>query len=355
MIATYANDREAGPGNGLLLIAQSGLGPGPLGVAIQRSSDHAFLAAGGVEWKSQKSFMQLSAAQAGNDLAIALNPDLTGQLATTETYRVILQDSQGCESAAILRIGEIIYSLAPKADNAPMAQGAAAENPQPAGPQEQKPGKPAAEPAEIELLPPLAAGVPETPSGQSRDAVKKGRGASFWLMAALIAIGCALLGLFLHSSRQAAQPGADNPVTTGARAEPGAVAEELVRRFFAQGRPDGGEGAMALAARIPAGNAAEQDALYRLYYYAAGQGNPRGLLSYGQALDPSRPQWGSIQKDAVLAWQSYAAAQAKGSRNEAGEAMRRMSAWLEEEAARGSAAAASWLARLPKKQFSGQP
>lgn len=349
MKASFANDRQAGPGHGLLLILGETPEPGPCGVAIQRASDHAFLAAGS-EWKSQKYFLPLEAAQAENGLAIAIGPDLTDQLATSETYRVILRDASGRESPASLRIDEIIYSPEPKADNAPAARDPAPEQTdEPAQAEAGFPGlqEPQGQVPESVLLPPLAPPTPETPRAENGVQAWKNRKAGFWIMAATIALGCVLLGIFLNSSRQGGEARPEHPA--GANASEGSKtgAEVMVRRFFEEGSPGGAQAAMSLAAGIKGSNAAEQDALYRLYYYAAGQGDPGGLAAYARCLDPALPAWGSIQKDALRAWESYAAAHARGI--DSATAMRRLRAWLEQEKERGNVQAGSWLMQIPKK------
>ena len=340
MIASFANDRQAGPGNGLLMLGQSGHGPGPCDLAIQRSSDHAFLAPGG-EWKSQKNFLALKAVQAASGLAIPLGPDLTDQLATSENYRIILRDASGGEIPASLRIDEIIYSPAPKADNTPMAR-CPEETPPPPPTPESAADSPEMEPALLQ-----ATDTEILPSPHPA-AIRKGRGAALWLTAGGVALGCALLGFFIYSSMQPAESasGAPQPARTSPAANTLRGPEERVRIFFEQGSPGGADAAMALAEALPRSNASEQDAIYRLYYYAAGQGNSKALAAYARCLDPSLPAWGSIQKDAPLAWQSYAAALSGGGD---GAAMRHMRAWLEKSAAEGNTQAARWLAELPVK------
>ena len=96
-------------------------------------------------------------------------------------------------------------------------------------------------------------------------------------------------------------------------------------------RPDCNPAAAAkLSRELNAATPAEQDALYRLYTYAADSGEPEILRHYAACLDPSKPQWGSIGKDPAAAWQLY-------ERAGASEAQQQMKSWLEQQAAGGDA------------------
>ncbi|MBO4793511.1 MAG: hypothetical protein J5556_02960, partial [Deltaproteobacteria bacterium] len=89
--------------------------------------------------------------------------------------------------------------------------------------------------------------------------------------------------------------------------------------------------AAALGNSIQASTPEEQDALYRLYYYAAENGDTSLLLPYAACHDPSKPQWGSIEKDAIYAMQIYN----KASGPEAEAAKEALRAWVKRDADNG--------------------
>ena len=136
---------------------------------------------------------------------------------------------------------------------------------------------------------------------------------------------------------------ADRPEQPAAAPEPQAPTagtEVRVQSFF-----NGGERTPQAAARLsrelPAGTPAEQDAVYRLYYFAGENGESSVLMDYAACLDPGKPQWGSIDKDAPAAWELYE--KAKGTQPQAASAQQALRTWLEQKAAAGDARAARWL------------
>lgn len=124
--------------------------------------------------------------------------------------------------------------------------------------------------------------------------------------------------------------------------------EEQVKAFM--GRPDkNGAHAVELAARLKPGNDAEKDAIYRLYYFAAQNGDPEGAFKYAEIVDPSTPQWGSIEKDGALAWDMYEKASA-GNASGAVAARENLEKWLVEDAGKGNANARKWLEEIRKQK-----
>lgn len=117
-----------------------------------------------------------------------------------------------------------------------------------------------------------------------------------------------------------------------------ADAKGRVGAFFAgQRTPDG---AMKLAAELDADTPEQQDAIFRLYYYAAEEDNPEGALRYAECIDPSRPAWGTVKKDASEAWYYY------GKSPNAEKARQELKAWTQNAAAAGNAQAAKWLKEM---------
>ncbi|WP_202108436.1 hypothetical protein [Succinivibrio dextrinosolvens] len=100
------------------------------------------------------------------------------------------------------------------------------------------------------------------------------------------------------------------------------------------------EEAVDLAKQLDAKSVEEQDSVFKLYYYAAMKDNSEGALKYAECLDPSYPQWGTIQKDAVEAMSYY-----KLHPNGSG-LMENMKKWLEESAGSGNQDAQKWLRQI---------
>lgn len=110
---------------------------------------------------------------------------------------------------------------------------------------------------------------------------------------------------------------------------------EAVRQFFgtAERTPDAAE---ALAGTLKAETAEDQDALFRLWYYAVEAGSLKSLVSYARALDPTQPVWGTIKKDAAEAYRCY---------EKAGDhaAMNALKVWAQKAADGGDRAAKRFL------------
>lgn len=114
-----------------------------------------------------------------------------------------------------------------------------------------------------------------------------------------------------------------------------ADAKGRVASFFAWERNP--EAAMKLAGELDADTPEQQDAIFRLYYYAAGEDNAQAAQRYAECVDPSRPAWGSISKDGAEAWYYY------GKSPDGEKARASLKAWTEKAAAEGNAEAAAWL------------
>lgn len=116
---------------------------------------------------------------------------------------------------------------------------------------------------------------------------------------------------------------------------------EQVRDFFGQNSRNGKE-ALNLAKQIKVQSPEDEDALYRLYYFAANQGKEKdGLIGYANFLDPTTPLMGTIKKNAVEAWNSYKEAGAK-------QELSRLEKWLKENS-QSNNEAQKWLKTLKQK------
>ena len=357
MKISYSDDTQKGPGHGTLTFSETLFPDGPYSMAVLRASDHAYLAAGpggGTIWVGETRFMPVrTETTPEGGITVPIGPEVVDALDPLEKYLVTLKPEQGDELKARLQVEDgITYSLDGRLDNTGMrAQAAAA----PAAP---KPAPEPAAPAPAET--PAAEKAPETPLSLTPEAPapapaprrKPGPVLIVALVAALLAGGLATWKFFDGKAQEeeAALSGksgaAPAPVTELPPTQKSA--EEQVRAFFS-GPDVTAKAALALAAQLPKATPAEQDALYRLYYFAAGQEAPAAFMPYAACLDPAEPRWGSIEKDAAAAYAAYAKAAASDSKvaKAALEAQTRLRAWLEREAAAGNAQARAWLQELP--------
>lgn len=140
------------------------------------------------------------------------------------------------------------------------------------------------------------------------------------------------------AAEEAAKAEAEKKAAEEAARAMRADAKGRVAAFFSGSRtPDA---AMRLAGELDAETAEQQDAVFRLYYYAAGQDHPQGALRYAECLDPSRPAWGTVRKDGAEAWQYY------GQSPEGESSRSKLKAWAQQAAQQGDAAAAQWLKEM---------
>lgn len=141
-----------------------------------------------------------------------------------------------------------------------------------------------------------------------------------------------------EAARKAAEAEAAKKAAEAEAARQRADAKGRVGAFFAGQRSP--EAAMKLAAELDADTPEQQDAIFRLYYYAAGEDNPEGARRYAECIDPSRPAWGTVKKDASEAWYYY------GKSPDAEKARQELKAWTQDAAAAGNAQAAKWLKEM---------
>ena len=359
MKTSYSDDTQKGPGHGILKFSEALFPDGPYSLAVLRASDHAYLAAGpggGTVCVGETRFMPVRAETTpeGNIL-VPVGPEVVNALDPLEKYLVTLKPDQGDELKARLEVGGgITYSPDGRLDNTGMRAGAAptapttapepAPGPAPEPAPEPEPSAPAA-PAEDPLTLDAPAPGPAGPRKVSPVLIVA-------LVAALLAGGLATWKFFDSKAQE------EEAALSGKGAAPAAPstelpptqqsAEEQVRAFFS-GPDVTAKAALALAAQLPKATPAEQDALYRLYYFAAESEAPAAFMPYAACLDPAEPKWGTIEKDAAAAYAAYAKAAASDPKvaKAALEAQTRLRAWLEREAAAGNARAQAWLQELP--------
>lgn len=355
MKITYSDDTRRGPGHGILTCREADFPAGAWSMAILRASDQASLAGagnGGGLWVGETRFLPVTAEPApGGGLTVLLGPEVVDALDPLEQYQVTLKPEQGEPLKARLQVRGITYSPDGALDNT----GARAVAPAPAAeatPQPQAPAEPEpAAPPQVET--PLTIAPPRPPAARRLSPVLVAV-----LAAVLLAGGLGAWKFFDARAREEAAAlsgGEAAPAPSGGNGAAGTslpatpkTAEEQVRAFFS-GPDVTAAAALKLAAELPKASPAEQDAVYRLYYFAAESEAPGAFLPYAACLDPAAPPWGSIDKDAAAAYAAYAKAAASDAKaaKAALEAQTRLRAWLDREAAAGNARARAWLQELP--------
>ena len=139
-----------------------------------------------------------------------------------------------------------------------------------------------------------------------------------------------------EAERKAAEEAA---TAEAARKEAKGNVKSRVAEFLKSETKDS-ESAMELAEDLDPQTAHDQDLIFKLYYFAAMRDNEKGSLRYAECLDPSKPAWGSIEKDPVEAWEYYG-------KSSDGISMRQnMKDWVEREANNGNSQAKKWLKKL---------
>ncbi|MDE7241896.1 hypothetical protein [Desulfovibrio sp.] len=355
MKISYSDDTQKGPGHGIFTFSETLFPDGPYSMAVLRASDHAYLAGGaggGTVWVGETRFMPVRAETTPEGgITVPVGPEVVDALDPLEKYLVTLKPEQGDELKARLQVADgITYSPDRRLDNTGMrAQDAAPPSPPasepvaPAGAETSAAVTAAETPLTLSPEPPAPA--PSAPRKPNPVLIVA-------LLAALLAGGLATWKFFDSKAReeQAALSGkSETPAAPATELPPTQKsAEEQVRAFFS-GPDVTAKAALNLAAQLPKATPPEQDALYRLYYFAAESEAPAAFMPYAACLDPAEPQWGTIEKDAAAAYAAYAKAAASDPKvaKAALEAQTRLRAWLERESAAGNARARAWLQELP--------
>lgn len=360
MKISYSDDTERGAGHGVLTCREADFPAGPYSMAVLRASDQASLAGagGGAVWVGETRFIPVKTeATPEGGLTVLLGPEVVNALDPLEQYLVTLKPEQGDPLKARLQVQGITYSPEGALDNTGMRP-AEAVKPAPKAPEPAAaPVTPAPEPAPAPVAPPVAETPAEEALTLAPEAPAKPRRVNPVLLVALLAAllaGALATWKFFDSKAQEEEAALSGKLAPEAAAPSTALpptqktAEEQVRAFFS-GPDITAQAALKLAAELPKATPAEQDAVYRLYYFAAENEAPDAFMPYAACLDPAEPQWGSIGKDAAAAYAAYAKAAASDPKvaKEALNAQTRLRAWLDREAAAGNAQARAWLQELP--------
>lgn len=337
MKVEYTPDHNAGPAK--IIFYDTVVSDGPWSISIQRIADGAYATGGQPEsWVKEQCFIPVkSSLISENSLVFPVSKLFAAALKPGGQYLISIKGNSDNIESAVLEIAE---------DN-----GVAIENhhnvqtPQPLTPKKQKSEKVNKAENEVKLVKdaePLKDEPLTDLPGPGSDARRKFRILVLILLILFIIIWYFYAQPYMESMKSSGHD-PENQETSSAQA---LSVEEQVRRFFRSGNITPGA-AIQLAARLDKKTSSEQDAIYRLYYYAAESDEPEGLLEYAGCMDPYRPQWGTISKDGAQAWQIYAKAiQQKAPGAE--EARDHLLEWLENQAKNGNSRAKSWLDQIEK-------
>lgn len=338
MKAEYRDNPQAGPGHGTIIFSGAPISEGSWSVSIQRASDQAHATGKKTgQWVGETYYIDLPGnLQPDGSLQIPIGPALVDSLDQQDQYRVSLKSGPDEVGRCRLQLGAITHSPAGSVDLA-------------ATPREPKPGQ-AREP---EPAPPTPQPLPVPAQAPARDNKKLLRYAIIGILA-LFCIGWTIMG-YLRDQNEKRPPEISQPPSNESGKNDGARNKALpadsqpnqsqasgqklesgdrARAFFSSANPTP-EGAMRLAQTLPKGTPAEQDIIYRLYYFAGEKNEPSSLLAYGACLDPSKPQWGTVQKDAEAARKIYENAE-KLNIEGAAQALADLRQWLEKRQASGN-------------------
>lgn len=356
MKASYRDDKEAGAGRGYLIFSDALLPDGPWLAALQRPSTQEYFSGVRGQWVGEEVFFPLDGEiLEGGSGRFAVGPDFVDSLDQRETYLVLLKGADGAPLSARLKVSGVTYSPVESLDNT-ARRGAGKREPEPtlrpsAPKPEPRPPLNKPESAKVEEKPAPAPAADETlpPPARPRE-----RGFLIPLLALLGLLVACVAGYFLYdkfSGEEDAKmpaPVAEKPAPAAEKPKPDArgVVRRVDEFFSAKDRTP--QKAMELAQTLSPSTPADQDALYRLYNYAGERGEPSALLVYGACFDPAKPRWGSIGKDAVVAYGIYEKAKQSGSAG-ADEALNSMLKWLDQASIRGDAAATGWLRQIKQQ------
>ena len=347
MKAAYKDDMIKGPGFGVIEFKEALFPAAPWRISLQRASDQKFLTAqGNGHWAGESISIPLEGNlnEDGTVLELFIGPPIVDSLDTQQPYRVTLSGADGESLRAPFRPLAITFSQREGLDNTARAKIKEQAPQKPQAPSTEKKITEAAQSSEIK---------PSTPGPEEKKpeiiqlektAPAQGSKAKRWLpiILALLIIGAALawfIPKFMNNERGQSAQQSKPPTHVES-------AEAQVKKFFSQASPTA-QGALALAEKLPKTDSASQDALYRLYYFAAEKNDSKAFLPYGNCLNPAMSAWGTIRKNAPDAMKAYEQA-LKANPEAAQKAIDDLMNWLNKEAAAGNSEAAAWLGQLKK-------
>lgn len=347
MKAVY-KDKKDSPGYGFLILSEELFPAPPWKISLQRSSDQNFLASKG-KWAGESIFIPLEGeAKDDGSLELSINPEIVDSLSPQDQYKITLKGSDGSDLTSRLKVNSITFSREEERDNTAKNQDAKPDRAIPeTSPQEKIETSEVETKPEVETTPNdnLQMPAPESPGGS-----RSWR----WLVVliSVIVIGGLLAWVlmnFLPDKQTGTSPEVSTPQTQGNKPSAQDMAKsaaERVKEFFANSTPEP-HAALNLAETLPKSDQSDQDAIYRLYYFAMTNNDLEAFLPYGNCLDPSTPQWGTIKKNASDAMKAYEKAE-QFDAEAARKAQENLLDWLNKQAEAGDTQAKQWLKEITK-------
>ena len=375
MKAVFENTMERGRGYALLRLSEvAHSSSGGWRFSLCRASDMTYLGRSG--WQNSEDFTEPETYTAnGDELVLHIGPDVVNQLDPNENYRISLQSGTQPSQKATFAITTLNRTLM---DTQGYVASATAKKTVAPAPEPQPEPEPESEPTPPDDAAPIASlSLPEAPKRSRFPLVTAlfvllllgGGGGAYWFMtqksgAPEVAPPPAQSEAKPEPAKQeekqeekaepakaespepAKQEEKPDPAQPAEKSEPEKAAPQVVlstrdqTNQYLGGNPTA-QGARELAATLQQSSAEDQDALFRLWYFAAGAGDPAACLSLARVVDPALPAWGSIRKNGAEAWSLYA--KALPQHPDAAGAQRDLKQWLEKEAAAGNREAIGWI------------
>ena len=379
------------PGFAALVLTLEGIEPGdgPCTLAVQRSTDQCFMGQGGMgAWTMKEEYLSLPCQRQGDTLRCELGPEYVDHL-EPGNYRVSLRVAGGDTGQARMKIDSVQTQAL--AGSGAMQTQAGREAPT-APPSPVVPAAPVTEPAPEPAPEPEPAVQPEpaneAPLVMEAQPPAQARGKLPMLLLALVAVLClAGAGWYLYqqhaagvqaeqerlAAAEAAQKAEEERLAAeaAARAEQERraaeeaeaarkaeaerlAAEEAAReaarlaahradargraRTFFAGADRTPQGAFELTQDVDTTTSEQQDAVFRLLYFAANGGHQPAFVPYAACLDPTTEKWGTLEKDPPEAWAYYK----KAGTDEGTAAANRVLEWVKQQPPT-NAKAREWL------------
>lgn len=401
MKATFV---QKGPGVAEIRVALEGkeLNDQSCTLACQRSSDQFYLAQNGGDWTAHVQNLELPCSREGDELVFQLGPEYVNYL-ERGNHRLTLQangEKLGTMSLHIENVqpqilggsGAMKPQLAREAQAAKIERDLAQEEPAQEIPEPQKdtvvpePAKPEpeqqkTEPAKAEIAKAATVDAAAQKPKPVPAAGKTSSGTKAAIILAILVMICAGVGTAIYqnfyANKTAEEPVVENvpPVQEEQKEEekakpeeepapaqqqpvvekavpaqpqqveivqtaPQATARERARSFFANQNKTP-QGAYELTKDLETTTPEQQDAAFRLLYYAISNNYAPAFAAYATCLDPTTPPWGTIQKDGATAWEYYK----KAGTPEGAAAADKVLDWTKQNAS-SNAKAREWLQQM---------
>ena len=372
----YINNLKRGPGHGYLLISGEPLSTGSYSLSCQRAVDQLYLNADG-EWQEYGTNIELLGQWEPSQgiLYLPLPPTIVDSLNTSDNYKIYLfsKDTSRESLKGRLKIQEIIYTPGKALNSSVILPDD--EKPKPKPEPEPTPPPPPPPPVE-EVLPVQTLTIEPEPAPKKR---------VLWPIILVAILLLALLGYIIWDKwLKPPEPKQNISTPVPALTEPKKTPEknsvkdlptqasqpqlapksedlkapapkmpapkpltinQQVREFFRNPNRTPAKAA-DLAKTINPQTPEDKDAVFRLYYFAVSNGDKAVIMPYAACLDPSKPDWGTINKNGAEAYHLY---QQAGT-DEARAASANLKAWLEKAKKEGNRKAAAWLDDIEKKK-----